>query len=268
MAEFLLFDQAMSKYNKVTSQKSNSMSNSNECQHTNTIVDGNIIVCSECYKEIKKNIMHEREWRYYENKSSDPTRVQVRKSDDKNIFKDVENMDFSEKIISVANDIYIKITDGKIYRGSSRKKIVLGCVYNAYKIEEKPQQVDDLVKLFGLSRKNGYEGVKIVSSNIPNDTVPVISAIHIIDNIMDEFRAKQEHKDEVHKMYKYIENRSSKLNRARPKSVACGLVYFWICLRKKNINIKEFAKKTKLSELTILKMAKEIEIILKKPGVV
>lgn len=55
----------------------------------------------------RKQIHNTKEWRYYGQSdtrhSSDPNRVYIRKSEERNIYKDVENMSFSEKIVNEAN---------------------------------------------------------------------------------------------------------------------------------------------------------------------
>ena len=79
---------------------------------------------------------------------------------------------------------------------------------------------------------------------------------------MDKFKATKEQKLEVIDLYKKIKNRSSKINRSRPQSVASALTYFWICYKGLDITLKEFASKTDLSELTIDKLAKEIGNVL------
>ena len=75
-------------------------------------------------KELNRNIGFEKEWRYYGSSdtrhNSDPSRCHLRKNDEKNIFKDVENMKFNEKIVSIANTLYEKVTKGSIFRGNSR----------------------------------------------------------------------------------------------------------------------------------------------------
>ena len=79
---------------------------------------------------------------------------------------------------------------------------------------------------------------------------------------MDKFDATNNHKKEVLYLYDRIKNKSSKINRSRPGSIASGIVYFWISLKNINISIKDFAKKVELSELTIIKISKEISEIL------
>ena len=76
------------------------------------------------------------------------------------------------------------------------------------------------------------------------------------------FKATIEQKKEVIILYEQIKNRSSKLNRSRPQSVAASLTYYWICQKDINISLKEFAKKVDLSELTINKNTKEVATIL------
>ena len=91
--------------------------------------------------------------------------------------------------------------------------------------------------------------------------------MNLVEEIMDQFDATNEQKQEVKGLYEEIHNKSSKLNRSRPKSVASSLVYYWICKKNINITLKDFTKKVGLSELTITKIAKEISDILNTPEV-
>jgi len=79
---------------------------------------------------------------------------------------------------------------------------------------------------------------------------------------MNKFLTTTEQKQEVYDIYKKIDNRSSKLNRARPQSVAAAVIYYWVCQNKINISIKDFATTTNLSELTINKNKKEVEQVM------
>ena len=90
------------------------------------------------------------------------------------------------------------------------------------------------------------------------------SKIDLICDIMDKFNATDQQRSEVIKIYESIKNRSFNLNRSRPRSVGSGVVYFWITSKNMNITIKEFAKQVDLSESTILKICKEINMILSR----
>jgi hypothetical protein len=65
-------------------------------------------------------------------------------------------------------------------------------------------------------------------------------------------------------LYEKIKNKSAIINRSRPQSVTSSLIYFFLCkkLGSNNVNIKDFIKKVKLSELTINKISKEIAKII------
>ena len=264
-SDFKLFDEALNKY-----KDKNDFKNEKKCcSHSEIITENNITSCIECGEEINQKIMHEKEWRYYgpsdSKRTSDPNRVQIRKSDERNIYKDVENMGFSETIINKANQLYLQVTKGQIYRGNSRKAIIFACIFHSYKLSGNHQTPENLIKLFGLNRKNGLKGLKIVNVNTPKDSeihTTYITPEHLINDIMDKFIATNEQKKEVIDLYLKIKNKSSKLNRSRPQSVAASLTYYWICKKNININLKDFAKKVNLSELTINKNTKEVALIL------
>ena len=300
MADFSLFENALENYKKIsTEEKCNiknkiceyedcedynenvsynnlnhyindtSKKNENFCTHKNITNENSVVLCLECGKEIEKSIFQDKEWRYYgqsdTKRVSDPNRVQIRKIDDRSIYKDVENMGFSEKIISLANQIYLQVTKGQIYRGNSRKSIVFACIFHSFKLNGKPQTHENLIEIFGLSRKISLKGLKLVNLNVPKDSpihTTYITPINLIEDIMDKFKATTSQKKEVIELYNKIKNKSSKINRSRPQSISSGLIYFWISLKNIEISLKDFAKKVDLSELTISKISKEISDIL------
>ena len=239
------------------------------CTHKNISNENSIVLCVECGKELEKSIFQDKEWRYYgqsdTKRTSDPNRVHIRKIDDRSIYKDVENMGFSEKIISLANQIYLQVTKGQIYRGNSRKAIVFACIFHSFKLNGKPQTHENLIEIFGLSRKISLKGLKLVNLNVPRDSpihTTYITPINLIEDIMDKFKATISQKKEVIELYNKIKNKSSKINRSRPQSISSGLIYYWISFKNIEISLKDFAKKVDLSELTISKIAKEISDIL------
>lgn len=270
MSDFILFNQVLDEYNKtqdIISCEENITTI--VCSHVNIISEKGIGVCIDCGEEIQQKIDHDKEWRYYgqsDNKhTSNPNRVQMRKIEERSIYKDVESLGFSENIISKANKLYAQVTQGKIFRGNSRKAIVFACVFHAYKISDKPQSHDKLIKIFNLNRKTGLKGLKYVNLCAPKNSkirTTYITPINLVEEIMDQFSATFEQKQEVCDIYEQIKNRSSRLNRSRPQSVASGIVFYWICLKEKDISLKDFAKKVTLSELTINKMTKEIVDVL------
>jgi transcription initiation factor TFIIIB Brf1 subunit/transcription initiation factor TFIIB len=278
MSEFALFEQALVEYETTRTSEDEISSGEDSdilCDHSDLVTENGITSCLECGEQIQRTIMHEKEWRFYghsdSKRSSDPNRVQMRKSEDRNINKDVENMGFSETIVAKANEIYTQVTKGQIFRGDSRKAVVFACIYHAYKMAGKCQTPKNLMETFGLNKKSSLKGLKIVNVNAAKDS-PIhttsLTAVHHIYDVMDKFSATPAQKSEVILLYRKTKNRSSKLNRARPQSVASALTYYWICKKKMDISLKKFAQKADLSELTINKNAKEVAIVLGTPDVV
>ena len=275
MSDFALFEEALAAYEIAQTKPETGTCRDTLCSHSDTVNENGIISCLECGEQISKTIMHEKEWRFYgysdSKRASDPNRVQMRKAEDRNINKDVENMGFSETIVSRANEIYSQVTKGQIFRGDSRKAVIFACIYHAYKIAGKCQTPKNLMETFGLNKKNSLKGLKIVSVHAPKDSpihTTTITAVHHIHDVMNKFSATNDQKNEVITLYRRTKNRSSKLNRARPQSVAAALTYYWICTKAMDISIKKFAQKADLSELTINKNAKEVAVVLGTPDII
>jgi transcription initiation factor TFIIIB Brf1 subunit/transcription initiation factor TFIIB len=279
MSEFQLFNQALDRYEKNRSsgddQTSDEDNQTTSCEHTNVFTDKGVTVCTDCGEEISRKLSHDKEWRYYgpsdTKRVSDPNRVQLRKTEERSIYKDVENLGFSESIVKTANIIYSKVTKGKIFRGNSRKAIVFACIFHAFKMSGNPLSHERLISIFKLNRKTGLKGLKYVNLYAPKDSAirtTYITPINLVEEIMDQFDASDAQKDEVKKLYGRIHNKSSRLNRSRPQSVAAGLTFYWICIKQKDISLKDFTEKVTLSELTINKIAKEIALVLGTPNVI
>ena len=293
MSDYSLFDDALKEYETKNVEKSlildvkeDELCEHNEdiyiknidddlCEHTNISEDNGFISCTDCGIEMNKHIYQDKEWRYYgqsDNKrTSDPNRVHLRKMEDRNIFKDVENMGFSDKIVYHANQIYLQVTDGQIFRGGSRKSLIFASIFYSYKVNRIPQTHEKLLATFEISRKSALKGLKYVNLKTPKDSkihTTYITPINLVEEIMDKFSATPQQKAEVFELYSKIKNKSSTINRSRPQSIASGIVFAWICMKNLDISIKEFASKTQLSELTILKIAREIAKILNVPIII
>jgi transcription initiation factor TFIIIB Brf1 subunit/transcription initiation factor TFIIB len=268
MSDFETFAEIMKTYEK--QKKVEKVSETQVCSHQNTINEKGLIVCVDCGEEIQEKISLDKDWRYYgqsgDAQDEEIARVQLRNPEARSIYKDVENLGFSESIVTIANKLYRDVTKNKIFRGNMRKSIIFACIFHAYKISNHPQSHDSLIQVFNLNKKTGLGGLKHVSLFAPKNSkirTTYITPRELILETMEKFSATKEQKDEVLDLYEQIKNKSSFLNRARPQSVANGVVYYWICSKKMNISLKEFAKKASLSELTINKISKEIGNVLK-----
>jgi len=237
------------------------------CSHINTINESGTFSCKDCGVEISKVMSYEKDWRYYGSddtrKNSDPNRCHIRKIEDKSIFRDVENFGFSDKIVNTANDIYSQVTKGKIYRGNSRKAIIFGCVFHSIKLNGKSYSCESLREIFKLDRKVILKGLKHVSLNAPKSSQVKNKngTYELLDEYITKFEIKDKDREEIIEIYDKIKNKSTIINRSRPQSVISSLIYYFLCKKNgsNNVNIKDFIKKVKLSELTINKISKEID---------
>ena len=238
------------------------------CQHKNQTVNGCQMLCEDCGSEISKVDLQDKEWRYYGHfdtkNSSDPSRCQIRYvEDDKNIFKDIEGMGFSDDVVKKANENYIKIIQNTIHRGNTRKGLIFACIFEALKILGKPQPAKPLGELFGIDNKTAMHGVKTLKLKLPKDFISIdyITPEHIIDDIMNTFDAPTDKKAEVKHIYNIVKGKSDKLNRSRPQSIAAGVIYYWLLKTNNSITLKQFSDHVKLRDTTILNITKEVELV-------
>lgn len=231
-----------------------------QCEHANWLIESSNKICEECGMIICRDD-DETVSKY----NTDPKRCHARRTEEKGIYKDVDKMGFSDKIVSIANSLYEQVTAGKIFRGNSRKGIIFACIFHAYKINDNPQSCEQLIEIFGIERKVGLKGLKFVNLNSPKESKFrefQISTEDIIREIMDKFNANDTQKQEAVDIYNRVKNRSSLLNRSRPQSVASGIVRFYIVQKNKDIGMDFFKARVRLSELTITRIVNEIENIL------
>jgi len=228
-----------------------------ECLHLDSVQDKNIIVCVSCGKCIQRLYNQHREWKSQQTRAT---------TDEKNIFKDVESIQFSEHVVQIANSLYIQVTHEKIYRGNARKGIISACIFHAFKIIGKPQIYKKIIKLFNINKKIGLKGLKFVSVNAPKNSIifkTQITPLTYIEYYMEELHANDQDIRCVKELYARIEAfQSLKLNRSRPQSIASGIVYYWLLEENRKITLKTFAKIAELSELTIVKIQKDVKEML------
>lgn len=244
-----------------------------DCTHLNMCTDVHANqICEDCGMiRNKDEFSYEKEWRYYgvmdTKHNTDPNRCHARKSDEKTIYKDVEKMGFSDKIISHANGIYEQCTNGKIYRGNSRKGIIFACIFHAYKLNGYVQSCEHLLDVFQIERKVGLKGLKFINLTAPKDALfrkITVTVPHLIEEVMDKFHATLEQKREAMQIYSRLKDRSSILNRSRPQSLASAIVRYYIQQKNNEITMEYFLSRVNLSELTIVRLVNEIRSIIEE----
>lgn len=231
--------------------------NTTLCIHKNTVDGVYNKICVDCGIEINDNTILK--------SHPDTNRCNIRRNNEKNIYQDVRDMDISDKVIRVANDLFIEVTSDNIRRGNARRSIVFACVFQAYKILGRPQNPDTLIKLFHITRNAGMRGMKHLNKHIPKNSKirsTQITPVDIIKNIIEKFNSTPVQENSIINIYNVIRTKSNMLNRSRPLSIAAGIIFYWIQENNSSISLDEFVKTVNLSGLTILKVAKEVRRLL------
>ncbi len=225
------------------------------CMHVEVRSENGMSLCVGCGLEMHKTNTSETK------NIIEPNRCFMRKTKEKTIYQDLQNLNISDHIKDIANDIYVETCQGKVHRGARRKAIVFAAVFHAYKLDNTPQSCESLIKIFQMKRKDALKGLKFINEHT-SKTSPIkslyITPEHIIKEFLCHFHVSEEKQREILTMYASVKDKSVILNRSRPQSVASGVIWYWITQNQVQITIKEFIKKVDLSELTVNKMAKEI----------
>lgn len=238
------------------------------CSHTNTVREGSFLNCSDCGLEIQNIFNYEQTWKSCLNDIIKNGGYSIRKQDDKSIFKDVEGFGFEEKIIEVANELYCMVTELKNYRGSYRKAIIFATLFYAIKMDKSNTLTineGSIKNIFGLDKKTIIKGIKLINLSLPK-YIPVKTNYVTEHDLLVEYIDKwgPDNKEMVERevmiLLQSIKNRSSLINRSRPQSVICSLLYYYLTKTLYvTIPIEEYAKKIDLSSMTIQKLSKEFD---------
>ena len=89
-----------------------------------------------------------------------------------------------------------------------------------------------------------------------------ITAEHYIPEVLEKFNIKAEHASNIIELYKKLKDKSSIINRRNPKSVSCGIVFYYLKRLNLDISASKFGKLVSLSEITINNITQEIEDII------
>lgn len=272
--EFVIFDECEEEDKNIVDDSTESKE---ECRHENKIEELNI--CKDCGLEISAIInVNEAEWRYYgaddSHHSSDPSRVHLRKNEEKSIFNDLKKSRIPETIKKKMNETYLTLTKGNILRGDKRKGLIFAIAFYIYRQsdEEKQKTKQELLEMMpGIPESAVSEGIAEYTKRMKKNKIPIefkryVRAEDYINELMEGFDASKEHKMKVKEVCASIHNKSSILNAAGPRSVATAVLWYYMKQRGTELECSKYAEKVGLSNLTIQKYTKEIEKVLKMLG--
>ena len=187
------------------------------------------------------------------------------------VFQDISRLSkeagIPEIIIKESHVLYKIISGTKISRGSNRKGIIAACVYFACKINNVPRSTNEIASVFSITIPIMTKGCKKFQEIMQINKLD-INRIHktntiTIDDFIDRFCSKLKLCTEDISNIKhicYLSQVYNLVNDNTPPSMAAGCIYLYIKECELNYHKKQLSDICKISEVTINKCYKKLEI--------
>ena len=239
---------------------------STNCEHNdnNLIEDHGLTICIQCGMEVSSSKMN----------AYAIDRCQKRHERDYSIYSELNQLSISENVKQLANQIYIETCRDKsnvrTHRRACRKSLIFGSIFTAYKILDEPSACERLAKEYQLETKQKLRGVKYINEYGPRYPQKHlhISAEHLIKEYLSlYYKTNYAMIEDVIRLFKIVEDRSSIMLTSRPQSIAAGVIVYYTQLHAMKLDINNLVECIRLSKSTIQKLANEckrIHNILKK----
>ncbi len=167
-------------------------------------------------------------------------------------------------IIEEAKNLYKKISEVRIHRGSNRSGIIAACIYYACIIHKCPRSTKEIAEIFKLNITSMTKGCKkfdeIIHMNICNNETKTTSNTKSSD-FVQRFSSKLNIGTNICDICIYICEKAEEFNivsQCIPPSIAAGSIYLICTLLNINISKKEISQICKISEVTISKCYKKL----------
>lgn len=256
------------------------------CAHQDVGFVSGTAHCLECGMEMREQsrvICYEKEWSYAKSNSRNPRKAarsscSQRRRSENTIDKDLRSLKLDGPTEELARTFYQKVTKGQTRRGNTRKGILFACALEACNLSGECVSIKSLSDKFGLSGKESTKGIKEVRRRLIQMSDQEVADIRemsgtdfsralvgsnrgaepVIQDILRRIYAPEEYIQGVLRFYESVKGRSSELNRARPSSVAAGVVFYYCRNNGHPMQIGDFCTKVKLSQNTVMSMYTEV----------
>ena len=181
-----------------------------------------------------------------------------------------QNSGIPKIIIDCAIRYHKKISETRTFRGINRDGIIAASIYISCRVNDYFRTAKEIATIFNLDNTSATKGCKnaisiinelendLDNSNkmILNETTPII--------FIERYCSKLSINNELTKLCKFIAKRIDDNNlipENTPHSIAAGIVYFISNICNLNITKKAVSSISKISEVTINKCYKKLEIL-------
>lgn len=270
------------------------------CFHAETTCLDGSLLCLECGQELREQLIYAS--RDHSKRSSQDCGTVM------GFLSELLESGYSKETVEKTNDIYLKITEGKIYRGTMKNALILSSLYYVVKnnvMSTETVLFEDIFKRFSkyVDKKSVMKGIKLVSIKMSKEASNVhVTARELLiiylnklnqhlcvsgcglparfmteDSLFAQYcpthrteeatLTVETHINAVCEIYERIHDKNQLLGRSRPQSVASAVLYYYFKQRVETnhnavFNVHEFTEAIGISELTVVRLSKEIERIL------
>ena len=199
---------------------------------------------------------------YYTDNSSG-IHCSYRKSDQKNIYKEIEQFNFPIEIVNIANKLYVSVVKDLNLRSPLRRAVVFACIFNAYKSIGDFKIPKELQKIFGISRSDMANGMKYFNLNIPKKfNISTIKISDYIPVIMKRFKVKDYHIVNAVSNFRICEIKKFIAKFKLSSRSSIGDMFLLLETAKKNVKCEDFSEISGLSKVTIDKFERQISDVI------
>jgi len=181
------------------------------------------------------------------------------------------NSNLPEIIINEACSLYTIVSGTKISRGVNRNGIIAACVYFACKELNVPRSSKEIASVFSIESTVMTKGCKkcqeIINLNKTHKnrllSTKSIQPDDFIDRFCNKLKIEETMRYKINKLCEKV-IRLNIISPATPPSIASGCIYYICKLEKISITKKDISETCKISEVTINKCMKKIDVYDKK----
>ena len=221
------------------------------------------VMCGKSASYEMRKIKRYTEWQ------SMPYKEKSRYDDFQMITLIAKNAGIPKIIIDDAIRYYNKISDAKTFRGLNRDGILAASIYISFSINKNPRTSREIATIFQLDNTSATKGCKN-AINILNDLEmdntniePTMLTKSTPDTFIERFCSKLSINQELTKLCLFIAKIVESNNfipENTPNSIAAGIIYYVSIQCNLNINKKLIHRVSTISEVTINKCSKKLEI--------
>jgi transcription initiation factor TFIIIB Brf1 subunit/transcription initiation factor TFIIB len=163
-----------------------------------------------------------------------------------------------QKIIDDAKVLYKRASEKKISRGHNKEGLIASCIYHACLINKIPKSSKDIAAMFGISHvtlnKGNTRFQTLLQLNVSSP-----NPIDFISQYGNNLNMSISDINKCKELVKLIEENEI-MNDNSPTSSAAGILYYYSTVKGLGYSKKSFAKACNVSEVTIIKCYKLINI--------